>query len=387
MRRWYLLTFFFTSQVTYAMEKLVPTNLIGPDELVATAPKAPIEIEQEAQEWIQKHRKLLDLIVHFPPEAILIRSTQSCDPMYMTIAVRTQEIERESLRNGLKSLSKHSYVYQLPKTKALIKLASLESVFRNTLSAYGYHPYLDIQKSMRKMGGIQGFCDAANMPGNFGLYRRDLTLRHVKALSALAYYRLITLHRGTAIQAPATYAVHIPDRPPIADDRNYVIVQEQIASDVMSFKTLGDETKAHIISNLPLEDIYKENKEIGLWNLSAGNVFIDIRSAQPRLMVRNLEMPNEEGYALTPFYGVAVFGKVGTQAREPHGKWRINVDTGCGTMAQWLNTNKKQSELWEKLRENDPSAHEELLLEESITQNLSLEDPPSSDEWASNPCF
>ncbi len=306
MCKTFFLAIVLVSNIALAMQ----TDFVGPEELLATAPAMPELLAQRVTAWCGEHPDL------------------SAYPATLTIS----EAAKVFLAGANKSNS--NVVVPFTEEGAVVKLAGLSNVFREAISTQGKDPWS--LGAVEELGGKAAILDKAKQ------------MRRFQAVSALAYDRLLR-KEAYSLKSPGTFVYHITERPTELDDRNYLLIQEGLPATVVPFGTLPERECAEVIDNMNLEELYTVLKKVGLWNLHAQNLGVD--TATKQFWVSDLEKPNNEGYGEQSKWQVGVFGK-GSVSDDPW-KWRHNIRTGHGEVANILASNPEKLELWKALLAND----------------------------------
>lgn len=307
MRTSLLLTIGLLSNVALAMQ----TNFVGPEELLATAPALPASLAERTATWCSEHPDLCA----YPA----------------TFAI--SEATKTFLAGANKSSS--NIVVPLTQEGAVVKIAGLSNIFRETMSTLGQDPY--------RFGAVE------ELGGETTIIERAKTVRRFQAVSALAYHRLLRQFTSSPLQSPDTFVYHISGKPAELDDRNYLLIQEGLPTTVVPLGKLPETERKEVIDGMDLGELYAVLKKVGLWNLHAQNLGVD--TATKQFWVSDLEKPNNEGYGAGAKWQVAVFGK-GAVSDAPW-KWRHNIRTGHGEVANLLASNAEKIELWKALLASD----------------------------------
>ncbi len=277
------------------------------------------------------------------PKSLAHQATAWCEehvdlcnyPATLTVQPTTKTfIEQENL-------SQTNIVVPFTPHGDVIKIAAPGNVFCETVSRLGINPY--DPNELQKLGGPK---EVIMEP----VLTRATTIRRFKAVSAVAYYRLMSQLESNYVQSPKTFAFHIPWKLEELDDRNYLVVQEALSKTVIALGNLPEPERTEIIGGLDTKALYGVLKKIGAWNWDDQTLLVDTKNSR-QLWVSDLENPNNEGYGNQAKWQVAVFGK-GGQSDDPS-KWLHNIHTGHEQVANILTSHPEKQNQWMALLAND----------------------------------
>ena len=192
---------------------------------------------------------------------------------------------------GMPNESKWNYVFKLPDTEFVIKIAGPLNRLQSVLMAHGFWPGEKPTTPISKVDTYQTASRAAYY----------LILKQLIAQEHLQY-----------VKVPETYLVHLPNCAKTIDDEHVFVLQKALPASAQkltpeSAQTLSDEVVSELVQAIIGG---------GLWNNMQDNLFLDTESDKdhPVIQFVDLEQPNNSAPAdffhkdATRYYGNVRFG-------------------------------------------------------------------------------
>ncbi|HBR70734.1 TPA: hypothetical protein DIC20_01465 [Candidatus Dependentiae bacterium] len=253
-------------------------ELLTIDIVEKHAPKLPDDIIAQLAGWFTSKPELI--------ERLIVQDFPLSEYKGRFVADRDWLAAQEDLHN----LARSNYIFEDPSGRYIVKISGISSRLQNQIVANGI-PRYHTKVSDEEVAQLSPF----------DTYQ---TISYIPVF--LRYCELQRLRPLRFVHVPDTFLLHVPGRPDVLCDKNYVIVQEK--QDLVSREialTKFCELKQEQIYELVLLIFY-----CGLWNMRT-NVHL---TPGGMLVVNDLEQPNvtsPEGFYLQdvreshqlPFFG------------------------------------------------------------------------------------
>jgi hypothetical protein len=264
-------------------------NGLTPEEILKQSPKLPAAEEEKIKNWLKnlkvkignKTIGVLDALLEGPQ---LLKQKNGA-----LGANAGQLIQRNNLilkQASLSNKSQWNYILDIPGTKYVLRIAGPINRLWNMISHAGFDQGSKSPKTAADADKIIKDWQKWSKDGQ-GTYQ---TISHV------AYYQRAQQAKEKCglsnIIFPETYLFHVPGRPVLLSDNNYVVIQKKVESDPIRMKTNQVEKivphNFNKITDAVFEQYLKAILSIRLWDTKA-NTNVD---KDGNIVVSDLEQPN-----------------------------------------------------------------------------------------------
>lgn len=246
-------------------------KVINQDSIVHLANKyfpMPENLKQKVIEWIEEdnNMQLLEQLAAFPAALSLSNFKNTFDKSTL-------------VQLGIKNLSKHNYVFEIPCAQAFIKIGGPSNRLATLIRSTGINPYdRERNKKLQEKGLI---IDAI-----------DQEIPTYQTISRMAYYLLVKEAvdklKSEHIKIPKTYLFRLPGKPDIVSDNNYILVQERVkgiqSANANNLAQLSEEAIHHLCKIAVTTGV--------LWGVSYSNLGMKEENGKMIIYLTDLEQPN-----------------------------------------------------------------------------------------------